>query len=209
MSCPPEFLVRFGDRYLFPENVRYPEQTVTLTAMPGPALPMRWGLLAIADPWYPETTPKFAATTIGGGGAKVTSLTTVARTRTGDGDADVMAVAASAGDLDRVATWEPLLQDEKHFHLDSDSALGAFYEISDAALLQPLFEDADHMKTVYDRALTEKVVAMEVDGRVVAVVFLCPDGSGIYPVHVGFDADMSAVAVTVDLRLLEAADRLD
>jgi hypothetical protein len=206
MSSAPEDLVRVGDRYVFPANMRYPEQTVALTATPGPVLPMRWGLLAIADPWYPEATPKFAATTIGGaGGDKTTTLTTVARTRIEGGEVDVMAVAASAGDLDRVTTWQRLVVNQTHFHLDSDSALGAFYEITDGPQLQPLFENAEHMKVIYDRALTEKIVAMEVDGRVAAVVFLCPDGSGTYPAYVGFNADMSAVAVTVDLRTLDAA----
>jgi len=205
----PEDLVRFGDQYAFPVNVRYPEQTVTLTATPGPVLPMRWGLVAVADPWYPERTPKFAATTIGGGGDKSTALTTVARTCGEGGAVDVMPVAASAGDLDRVVSWQRVLQNKQHFHLDSDSALGAFYEITDAPLLQPLFEDFDYMKGVYDRALVDKVVPMDVDGRVAAVVFLCPDGSGLYPVYQGFNADMSAVAVTVDLRLLDIAERID
>jgi hypothetical protein len=46
---------------------------------------------------------------------------------------------------------------------------------------------------------------MEADGRVVAVVFLCPDGSGLYPVYAGFDKDRRAIAVLVDLRLLDDA----
>jgi hypothetical protein len=45
---------------------------------------------------------------------------------------------------------------------------------------------------------------MELAGRVAAVVFLCPDGSGLYPAYVGFDQDMGAVAVLVDLRILDA-----
>ena len=117
-----------------------------------------------------------------------------------------MAVAASVGDLDQVVTWHPIVQNEQHFHLDVDSALGALYEIADAAALQPLFEDALHMKGIYDRrALSELMVPMAVDGRAVAAVFLCPDGSGLYPAWAGFDKDMKAVAVLVDLKILGGA----
>jgi len=83
--------------------------------------------------------------------------------------------------------------------------LGAFYDVTDAASLRPLFEDDQHMQAVYNRALEEQVVTMDVDGRVAAVVFLCPDGSGLYPVYAGFDKDMQAVAVLVDLKLLDGA----
>jgi hypothetical protein len=61
-----------------------------------------------------------------------------------------------------------------------------------------------HMQGLYNRALDERVVTMEADGRVVAVVFLCPDGSGLYPAWTGYDKDMQAVAVLVDLRLLDS-----
>ena len=204
MGITPQHLVRFGDQYLFPGNVRYPEQTATLSATPGPSLSMRFGMVAIADPWYPEGSPEYPAIALGQG-EKGTVLTTFARTRAGSDTHEPMAVAAVVGDLDQVVTWQPVVQDEQHFHLDVDSALGAFYEITDAAVVQPLFEDALYMKGIYDRALTELMVAMEVGGRVVAVVFLCPDGSGLYPVWAGFDRDMTAVAVLVDLKLLEGA----
>ena len=46
------------------------------------------------------------------------------------------------------------------------------------------------MQEVYNRALAERIVAMEVDGRVAAAVFLCPDGSGLYPTYAGFDQDL-------------------
>jgi hypothetical protein len=45
---------------------------------------------------------------------------------------------------------------------------------------------------------------MEVEGRA-AVVFLCPDGSGPYPAYAGYDKDKLAIAVLVDLRLLDDA----
>jgi hypothetical protein len=57
------------------------------------------------------------------------------------------------------------------------------------------------MQAVYNRALVERIVAMEVDGRVAAAVFLCPNGSGFYPAYAGFDEDLQAVAVLVDLKL--------
>jgi hypothetical protein len=55
------------------------------------------------------------------------------------------------------------------------------------------------------RALVERIVAMEVDGRVAAAVFLCPDGSGLYPAYAGLDQDLQAVVVLVDLKLLPLA----
>jgi len=86
--------------------------------------------------------------------------------------------------------------------------LSAFYDITDSRALRPLFENAEHMQGVYNRTLEERVVTMEVDGRVAAVVFLCPDGSGLYPAYAGFDKDLQAVAVLVDLKTLGGADYL-
>lgn len=205
MTARPQDLVDFGARICFPDNGRYPEQVVTLGATPGPSLAMRFGALAIADPWWPEAAPQQPVIALGGGD-KVTVLSTVALTRD-DGTVEQMGVAASVGDLARVATWQPLVQAEQHFHLDVDSALGAFYEITDAAVLQAFFEDSLHMKAVYDRALTEPWVEMEVDGRVAAAVFLSPDGAGLCPVWAGFDRDMAAVAAVVDLLILGVAGR--
>lgn len=206
MDVGPQDLVRWGDRYLFPDNGRYPEQAVILSATSGPPLTMRFGALAVADPWYPEVAPQEPVILLGGG-AKPTRLSTIARARADNGEVERMAVAASVGDLDQVVTWHPLVRNEQHMHLESDSALGAFYEISDGPALQPVFEDSLHMKGIYDRALTELIVTMDVAGRSVAAAFLCPDGSGLYPVWAGFDRDMSAVAVVVDLLTLRAAQR--
>lgn len=142
-----------------------------------------------------------------GGGEQPIVVTTVGLTRTGEVDPQLEPLAASIGELGMVTDWHALAQNEAHFHLEVDSALGAFYDISDAQVLQPLFEDAEHMKGVFGRALTRKVVAMEADGRVVAVVFECPDGPGSYPVYEGFDKDGQAVAVLVDLGILCGAER--
>jgi hypothetical protein len=196
VDIQPQDLVRFGSSYLVSA------QPVRLAAMPGPSLALRWGTLALADPWFPEMLPEFQVIGLGQG-EKPTLLSTIDVQR--GGEAQTIACAAMIGPVDEVVTWRPLVQGEAHFHLDSDSALGAFYDITDAASLRPLFEDDQHMQAVYNRALEEQVVTMDVDGRVAAVVFLCPDGSGLYPVYAGFDKDMQAVAVLVDLKLLDGA----
>ncbi|WP_457206143.1 hypothetical protein [Nocardioides sp. P5_C9_2] len=206
MAVRPEDLVRFGDRYLFPDNERYEEQVVSLTRTQGPTLDMPFGAVAIADPWWPDVAPRSPLIALGKG-SHPTTLTTIARTRSTRAHSDTVPVAASIGALDRVALWRPMVQDETHFHLDVDSSLGAFYDITDAAGLQPLFEDTHEMKDVHDRVRAEGVVTMEVTGRDVAVVFGLPDGPGLYPVHAGFDRDGKAVAVLVDMLLMAAATR--
>ena len=198
MSTPPDDLVAFGKAF----ELR--GETVTLTATPGPSVSLRWGTLALADPWWPEMLPEFQVIGIGKG-QQPTVLSTISLPREGRPEPVPMSCAAAVGRVDEVTRWHPLVVNETHFHLDSDSALGAFYDITDSAVLRPLFADDLHMQGVYNRALEERVVTMEADGRVVAVVFLCPDGSGLYPAYAGFDKDMQAVAVLVDLRLLDDA----
>ena len=205
MTARPEDLVDFGARVHVPDDGHHAEQVVTIAATPGPTLGMRFGAVAIADPWFPEMAPRQPVIALGGGD-KATVLSHISLVRP-DGTVDRLGVAASVGDLDRVVRWHPLVQEEEHFHLDVDSALGAFYEITDAAVLQPLFEDSLHMKGVYDRALSEPWVPMSVDDRVAAAVFLSPDGAGLCPVWAGFDRDGSAVAVVVDLLILGVAGR--
>ena len=199
MSTAPEVLVGFG------RSVELRGEAVTVTATPGPGVPLRWGTLAIADPWFAPSVPEVQQISIGQG-EQPTVLTTIAVPRKGQSGPVAMSCAATIGPVDEVSSWQPLVQDEQHHHLDSDSALGAFYDITDTAALRPLFEDDLHMQGIYNRALVERVVAMEVDGRVAAAVFLCPDGSGRYPVYAGFDKDLQAVAVLVDLRLLDGVD---
>lgn len=197
MDIQPDNLVRFGSSYT------KSEQPVTLAAVPGPPIALRWGTLALADPWFPEMLPENQVIGLGQG-EKRTLLSTIdvqrgERVRT-------IACAVAIGQVDDVATWQPLVLDEAHFHLDSDSALGAFYDITDGPALRPLFENDQHMQQVYNQALEERIVTMEVDGRVAAVVFLCPDGSGLYPAYAGVDKEMQAVAVLVDLKLLDDAE---
>lgn len=198
MAIEPQDLVAFGTSF------ELPEQSVTLKATPGPSVSLRWGTLAVADPWFPEALPEYQVIGINKG-ENPTLLSTIERPRAGSDDPVPMACAATIGPIDQVATWHPLVQDEAQFHLDSDSALGAFYDITDSAVLRPFFEDAQHMQGVYNSALEQQIVTMEIDGRVAAVVFLCPNGSGLYPAYAGFDKDMQAVAVLVDLKLLDAA----
>jgi len=192
----------------FGKSFRLRDERVTLTATPGPAISLRWGTLAVADPWWPEMLPEHQVIGIAKG-EQPTLLSGITLPREGRTEPAPMSCAAAIGPVDQVATWQPLLEDEEHFHLDSDSALGAFYDITDASVLGPLFEDALHMQQVYNRALAERIVTMEVDGRVAAVVFLCPDGSGLYPAWTGFDRDMVAVSVLVDLKLLDDAQMID
>jgi hypothetical protein len=195
MSTAPEVLVGFG------HSVELRGETVPVTATPGPSVPLRWGTLAIADPWFAPSVPEVQQISIGQG-EQTTVLSTIALPRDGQPEPVEVSCAAVIGAVDQVTSWQPLVHHESHFHLDCDSALGAFYDITDTAMLKPLFEDALHMQQVYNRALLERIVAMEVDGRVAAAVFLCPDGSGLYPAYAGFDQDLQAVAVLVDLKLL-------
>jgi len=195
VSATPEVLVGFGD------SVELGGEAVTVTATPGPRVPLRWGTLAIADPWFAPSVPEVQQISIGQG-EQPTVLSTIAVPRAGHPEPVATSCAAAIGAVDRVTSWQPLVHRDAHFHLDCDSALGAFYDVTDSAVLRPLFDDDLHMQQVYNRALTERIVAMEVDGRVVAAVFLCPDGSGLYPAYAGFDRDLQAVAVLVDLKQL-------
>lgn len=197
----PQDLVELGARYVFPKNRRYQRETVTLTSKAGPTLSTTWGALAIADPWFPEAAP---ATPAIGMGARdyPTAVTVITRTRAETGAGEVLPVAATVGAVAGVAAWQPLA-DDGQFQLDSDSSLGAFYEITDAAVLQPLFEDDLYMQGIFNRALEESIVSMEVDGRTLAAAFLC--GKELHPAWVGFDANGVAVAVLLDFGLLSHA----
>ena len=57
---PPD-LVEYGAMYAFPGNGRHRRDTVTLAAKPGPTLSTKFGLIAIADPWFPEASPTSGA----------------------------------------------------------------------------------------------------------------------------------------------------
>ncbi len=176
---------------------------MTLTLKAGPTLSMKWGALAIADPWFPEAAP---ATPAIGMGAKdyPTAVTVITRTRAETGAGEVLPVAATAGAVADVTAWQPLA-DDRQFQLDSDSSLGAFYEVTDAASLRPLFEDDLYMQGIFDRALAESIVPLEGDGRTLAAAFLC--GKDLHPAWVGFDANGVAVAVLLDFGLLSQAGR--
>ena len=206
MWVQPHELVRFGDRYRFAERAVRPGQTVTLTALPGPPLRLASGQLALADPWWPEGAVDAPSAELGTGEQPVT-LSTVGLRRTGVPTPVTVACAASIGHLERAATWRPLVHDEAHFHLQVDSGLGAFHDITDAATLLSSFRDDQHMKTVFDRTLAEKAISLAVGDRVAAVVFECPDGPGLYPVHAGADDNGRTVAVLVDLLILRDAER--
>jgi hypothetical protein len=197
----PQDLVELGARYVFPENNRFQRETVTLTAKPGPTLFTTWGAIAIADPWLPEAAPTGPA--IGMGGTDhPTAVTVITRTRADTGATEAWPVAATVGNVADVAAWHPLA-DEGQFQLDSDSSLGAFYEVTDATALQPLFEDDLYMQDIFNRALRESIVPMEADGRTLAAAFLC--GKDLHPAWTGFDSNGVAVAVLLDFGLLSGA----
>lgn len=101
-----------------------------------------------------------------------------------------------------MARWQPLA-DDGQFQLDSDSSLGAFYESSDATALQSLFENDVHMQGIFNRALEDSIVPIEVEGRTLAAAFLCP--KDLHPAWIGFDANGTAVAVLLDFCLLSQA----
>ena len=144
-----------------------------MTATPGPGVPLRWGTLAIADPWFAPSVPKVQQISIGQG-EQTTVLSTIAVPRAGQPEPAKVSCAAAIGAVDQVTSWQPLVHQESHFHLDCDSALGAFYDVTDSAVLRPLFEDDQHMQEVYNRALVERIVAMEVDGRVAPLSSCAP-----------------------------------
>ena len=140
----PHNLVSFGSSFEVSGHL------VTLSPSPGPVIDLRWGTLALADPWWPEELPELQVIGIPQG-EQPTTLSTIALPRQGRVEPVPMSCAATIGRVDQVASWQPLVVREAHFHLDSDSALGAFYDITDAAVLRPLFEDAQHMQSVYNR----------------------------------------------------------
>ncbi len=197
----PQDLVEFGARYTFPKNGRYQRETVTLTAKPGPTLSMKWGAITIADPWFPAAA---GAAPVLGLGAKdyPTAVTVITRTHAETGDSEVWPVAATVGAVDDVAVWHPLA-DDGQFQLDSDSSLGAFYEITDADVLRPLFEDDVYMQGIFNQALVESIVPIEADGQTLAAAFMC--GKDLHPAWVGFDANSVGVAVLLDFGLLSGA----
>lgn len=197
----PQDLVELGARYVFPRIRPYQEETVTLTSRAGPTLSTSWGALAIADPWFPGAAPTTPAITLGARDYP-TAVTVITRTRIKTGARDVLPVAATVGAAAEVVSWQPLA-DEGQFQLDSDSSLGAFYEITDAADLQPLFEDDLYMQRIFNRALEESIVPLEVDGRTLAAAFLC--GKDLHPAWLGFDATGVGVAVLLDFGLLPYA----
>ncbi|GAB3257995.1 hypothetical protein [Nocardioides dilutus] len=205
----PHGLLGFGDQYTFPAGPDYVEDVCALSSIRGPALEMRFGLVAMADPLVPSAAPEYGDTSLGGGGTKTTTLTAISRTRVDGSGVDPQCVAAAIGDVDRVASWQPLLShNDSRSHLEVASGLGAFYEITDASLVWPLFEDDRHMQGIHERALSELVVPIEASGRVVATVFLVSGGAGVHQVWEGFDRDMSAVAMLVDTGILSGGERI-
>lgn len=198
-ETPPQDLVSFGSKFELMDGAGA-GQIVRLTMRPAPVIELSSGALAIADPWFRDALPRRALIDLPRG-RQPTLLSTIAMKR--KGKPATIACAAAIGRVDWVAEWRPLLQDRKAFWLDSDSALGAFYDMADAPRLHPIFEQDDRMQQVYERVLDEQIATMDAIGReAAAAVFLCPDGSATYPVYAGFDRSAQAIAVLVDLKIL-------
>ena len=197
----PQDLVELGARYVFPRTPLWERETVILTAKAGPTLSTTWGAIAIADPWFPEAAPEAPATFLSQEECPTAAIV-ITRTHHETGASQVLSVAATVGAVAEVARWQPLA-DDGQFQLDSDSSLGAFYESTDAAALQPLFEDDVHMQGIFNRALEDSIVPIEVEGRTLAAAFLCP--KDLHPAWIGFDANGTAVAVLLDFGLLSQA----
>lgn len=197
-EMPPQDLLSFGKSFVLAEGAGA-EQSVTLKERRGPAIDLPSGALALADPWFQEALPDRETIRLPRG-KQPSLLSTIDFIR--DGKRATMACAAAIGPVDRVTDWRPLTSGGKPFRLDSDSALGAFYDMADDARLRPLFENDQHMFAVYKRALKEPIATMDAEGGAAGVVFLCPDGSGLYPAYGGFDRGGNAVAALVDLKIL-------
>jgi hypothetical protein len=59
------------------------------------------------------------------------------------------------------------------------------------------------MQGIFNRALEELIVPLEVDGRTLAAAFLC--GKDLHPAWAGYDANGAAVAVLLDFGVLALA----
>jgi hypothetical protein len=204
MEVTPDDLVGFGRNYVVPADGDRPAGEGDLTARRGPSLRLTWGSLSVADPWWPEMLPGEPHVALGIG-EHPTCLSVLPVPRP-DGSSVPVGCAASIGDVGSVTEWHPLVVDGRHFQLDVDSGLGAFYDATDEAALRPLFEDAPLMQSVAERAMAEGITSMEVAGRTAAVVFAFPDGQGLYPAYRGSDADGRIVAVLLDTGLLALAE---
>ena len=173
---------------------------MVLEALRGPTVTLTRAGVAVTDPWWPENLPSAAHCQLPFDGTVTLGVIRLPQVP------GPLACSAVIGRLGQVLDWQPLVVDGEQAQLDVDSALGAFYDIADTDVLEPLFRDDEYMFEVQQRAFAEKVVAIEVEDRVVAVVFECGMGDGSYPVYVGYDVDSVAVAVLVDLELLHRAE---
>ena len=200
LETPPKELVSFGSKFQLQDGAGA-GQTVTLKAIPGPLIDSRSGAFAVADPWSREELPERELIRLRPG-KQPSLLSTIEVQRQGNAARTTLACAAAIGPLDEVVEWRPVAQKGKPFWLYPDSALGAFYDFADEPALRPLFGDEQHMFGVYKRALKDYIVPMRVEGRVAAVVFLAPDGAAAYPVYAGFGGGGHAVALLVDLKIL-------
>ena len=201
MNLEPCDLVAFGDEYDWPaEGERPAVSGVVLEALLGPTLGLPGEAVVVADPWWPETFPEYAHFFLPSDAPVVLGTVSLPHLSA------PLVYAAAVGRVEEVDTWLPLAFDGEDLHLEVDTGLGAFFDVTDTALLKQLFTDDEYTLELGRRVLEEKAVAVEAEGRVVAVLFECGMGDGSYPVYLGFNVDGAPKAMLVDLELLHRAE---
>jgi len=204
MNPTPQDLVAFGDQYDWPEQDWPGGLRNTLTALPGPSLRLSYGALAVADPWWPEKLAPRSVLGMGAGEYPVV-VSTLAFPRDGKPD-EALPCAVTVGAPDRATQWHPMIRDGADYYFEVDTGLGAFYDLADTHILETLSRDDEYMLGVFRDTMDRTVSSIEVDGRVVAVVFRCSDGDE-FPAYGGFTPDGKPVALLVDLQLLDGTAR--
>ena len=202
MDLQPQDLLRFGDSYEWSADIVEGGHRSALALLEGPSLTLKWGGLAIADPWWTEGLPTQPVLAFKIGEHPV-ALSTIDYPYAGG--LATFPCAAVIGRYRDVRTWYPLTGNDRHFHLDDDTGIAAFYDINATDVLAPLSSDPDYMHEVWKRAMVDKFVPLEHDGRVYAVVF--QSGKGYFPAYVGMDENGSGAAVLIDLETLNGATR--
>ena len=196
-------LVAFGALHTITWSDGQTPEPFGLAVAAGPDLPLQWGSLAIVDPAWSGRLPTEPHSLLGG--HVHTTVLSLLVPPPGSSSAP-FAVAAVLGRPDHVSAWHPLAVAEQHFHLDVDSGLGAFVDSTSIDALRQLTDDSDRQLALLRDTPHGRLVPVEADGRVVAVVFRLPEGAGLYPTYIGYDSDSGAVAILVDFRTLRVSD---
>ena len=200
MDVQPQDLLGFGDVYEWSDDIVEGGHRSALALLEGPSLTLKWGGLAIADPWWTEGLPSQPVITFRIGEHPV-ALSAIDYPYAGG--LATFPCAAVIGRYRDVVAWHPLSGNNEHFHLDIDTGIAAFYDANAGDVLAPLSADPDYMHGVWKRAMADRLVPLEHEGRVYAVVF--QSGKGYFPAYIGADEDGSGAAVLIDLETLDGA----